>query len=170
MRHPTKAGILIVPNHGSSEVGKGLEQKIKKDAGMQKFDAKNKLSRPIQMTLEKTETGFSAYSNDFPIYTTGTTIPELIDNAIEASFFYFQGEKISISAENIKFEIDFQQFFQYYRVLNSKFLAEKIGMNPTLLSQYVQGQKKPSGKQTRKIIDGIHQIGIELSQINLIAN
>ncbi len=107
-----------------------------------------KLSKSIQMTLEKTENGFSAYSNDFPIYTTGTTIPELIDNAIEASSFYFEEEKISISAENIKFEIDFQQFFQYYRVLNSKFLAEKIGMNPTLLSQYVQEQKKPSGKQT----------------------
>jgi predicted RNA binding protein YcfA (HicA-like mRNA interferase family) len=34
MRHPSKRGILIVPNHGSSEVGKGLEMKLKKDAGI----------------------------------------------------------------------------------------------------------------------------------------
>jgi predicted RNA binding protein YcfA (HicA-like mRNA interferase family) len=34
MRHPFKRGILIVPNHGSSEVGKGLEMKLKKDAGI----------------------------------------------------------------------------------------------------------------------------------------
>ena len=51
----------------------------------------------------------------------------------------------------MKFEIDFKQFFQYYKVLNSKFLADKIGMNPTLLSQYVQGHKKPSDTQTEKI-------------------
>ena len=52
--------------------------------------------------------------------------------------------------------------------MNSKFLAHKIGMNPTLLSQYVQGHKKPSEKQTEKILAGIHQIGKELSEINLI--
>jgi hypothetical protein len=41
-------------------------------------------------------------------------------------------------------------------------------MNPTLLSQYVQGHKKPSAKQTEKILDGIHKIGQELSDVNLI--
>ncbi len=41
-------------------------------------------------------------------------------------------------------------------------------MNPTLLSQYVQGHKKPSEAQTEKILYGIHQIGQELSEINLI--
>ncbi len=53
-------------------------------------------------------------------------------------------------------------------VINVKFLAEKIGMNPTLLSQYVQGHKKPSDKQAEKILSGIHQIGYELSGINLL--
>ena len=32
MRHPIKRGQLVVPNHGSAEVGKGLEKKILKDA------------------------------------------------------------------------------------------------------------------------------------------
>jgi DNA-binding transcriptional regulator YdaS (Cro superfamily) len=80
---------------------------------------------------------------------------------------YFE-EKYEITRDNLKFEIDFAQFFQYYKVLNSKFLAEKIGMNPTLLSQYVQGHKKPSENQTEKILSGIHQIGQELSEMNLI--
>ena len=122
----------------------------------------------ISIIVEKTDTGFSGYSNDYPIFTTGRTIPELIDNAIEAANLYFEDEKIDIKHENLKFEIDFKQFFQYYKVLNSKFLADKIGMNPTLLSQYVQGHKKPSEKQTEKILFGIHQIGQELSEINLI--
>jgi len=124
--------------------------------------------KKISIIVEKTDTGFSAYSNDYPIFTTGRTIPELIDNAFEATNLYFEDEKIEIKHDNLKFEIDFKQFFQYYKVLNSKFLADKIGMNPTLLSQYVQGHKKPTDKQTQKILYGIHQIGQELSEINLI--
>lgn len=34
MQHPVKEGQLICPNHGSQEVGKGLEKKIKRDAGI----------------------------------------------------------------------------------------------------------------------------------------
>jgi len=120
------------------------------------------------MIVEKTETGFSAYSEAYPIFTTGNSIPELVNNAYEAVDLYFEEQNIIVSSENVLFEIDFKQFFQYYKVINSKFLAEKIGMNPTLLSQYVQGHKKPSTKQTEKILAGIHQIGQELSEINLI--
>ena len=126
-----------------------------------------KLKKKIKIIVEKTDTGFSAYSEELPIYTTGRTVPELINNAYEAAQLYFE-DKYHIDHENIKFEVDFTQFFQYYKVLNSKFLAEKIGMNPSLLSQYVQGHKKPSDNQTEKILTGIHQIGQELSEMNLI--
>jgi predicted RNA binding protein YcfA (HicA-like mRNA interferase family) len=34
MSHPSKSGIIVFPNHGSQEVGKGLEQKLLKDAGI----------------------------------------------------------------------------------------------------------------------------------------
>jgi predicted RNase H-like HicB family nuclease len=124
--------------------------------------------KKIKLVVEKTETGFSAFCEDYPIYTTGRTISELIDNAFEATNLYFEDKNIQLSHENLKFEIDFKQFFQYYKVINSKFLASKIGMNPTLLSQYVQGHKKPSESQTEKILSGIQQIGKELSEINLI--
>lgn len=119
------------------------------------------------MTVEKTDTGFSAYSDNHPIFTTGKSITELISNAFEATELHFEGQDVKLTRGDIKFEIDFQQFFQHYKVLNAKFLAEKIGMNPTLLSQYVQGHKKPSEKQTEKILSGIHEIGQELSGINL---
>ncbi|HED38258.1 MAG TPA: XRE family transcriptional regulator [Ignavibacteria bacterium] len=126
------------------------------------------IKKKIKMIVEKTDTGFSAFSDNYPIFTTGRTIPELINNAFEAADLCFEEDGIKITHENLKFEIDFKQFFQYYKVLNSKFLADKIGMNPTLLSQYVQGHKKPSDSQTEKILLGIHQIGQELSEINLI--
>ena len=125
-------------------------------------------NKKIKMMVEKTDTGFSAFCEDYSIYTTGRTVPELMNNALEAANLYFEEEKIVIAQENLKFDIDFKQFFQYYKVLNAKFLATKIGMNPTLLSQYVQGRKRPSDAQTEKILLGIHQIGQELSEINLI--
>ena len=124
--------------------------------------------KEVILKVEKTDTGFSAYSEDYPIFTTGQSVPELINNAYEATEFYFEEENVTIETKNIRFEIDFKQFFKYYKVLNAKFLAEKIGINATLLSQYVQGRKKPSAKQTEKILNGIHQIGQELSGLNLL--
>lgn len=32
MKHGKKKGVIIFPNHGSQEMGKGLEKKILKDA------------------------------------------------------------------------------------------------------------------------------------------
>lgn len=124
--------------------------------------------KKVTLTVEKTNTGFSAFSADYPIFTTGKSIPELINNSYEAVALHFEEDNIKIDIKNIKFEIDFKQFFKYYKVLNAKFLGEKIGMNPTLLSQYVSGTKKPSSKQTEKILSGIHQIGQELSGLNLL--
>ena len=36
MKHGSKKGSIIFPNHGSQEVGKGHEKKILKDAGIKK--------------------------------------------------------------------------------------------------------------------------------------
>jgi len=124
--------------------------------------------KQITFFVEKTNTGFSAYAENYPIFTTGRSISELINSAYEAIEFYFEEENIIVEPNDIKFEIDFKEFFKYYKVINAKFLAEKIGMNATLLSQYVSGTKKPSPKQTEKILSGIHQIGQELSGINLL--
>ena len=130
----------------------------------------SRINRKIKLIVEKTDTGFSAYAEEYPIFTTGRNIPELFANAIEATNLFFEEEGNEIEAGDLKFEIDFKQFFQYYKVINAKYLSEKIGMNPTLLSQYVQGHKKPSDAQTKKILTGIQEIGKELSEINLIYN
>ena len=120
----------------------------------------------IVVIIEKTDTGFSAYSADYPVYTTGETMNELIDNTHEAFSLYFDNKEFNPA--RLSFEIDFKQFFQYYRVINSKALAEKIGMNPTLLSQYVRGHKKPSETQSRRILYGIKRIGQELAEMSII--
>ena len=124
--------------------------------------------RKIVAVVEKTNTGFSAFAVDYPAFTTGKTISELSRNIVEALNLYFEDDEIHITSKNINFEIDLKQFFQHYRVINSKFLAERIGMNPALLSQYVQGRKKPSAQQTERILNGINEIGRELSELSLV--
>ena len=91
------------------------------------------MKKKVVFILEKTETGFSAYAVGYPIFTTGKTISGLLDNAFEAAGFYFEETDIKVTRANIKFEVDFEQFFKYYRVLNSKFLAERINANPNLV-------------------------------------
>jgi len=126
-------------------------------------------NRKYEFIVEKTNTGFSAYCDKAPIFTSGSTITELNDNILEATNLYLEDEDFEVTMKNIDLSIDLKQFFQHYRVLNGKFLAKRIGMNETLLSQYVTGKKKPSRKQVNKIIDGIQEIGRELSELNLIS-
>ena len=80
-------------------------------------------NKKIKLIIEKTDTGFSAFSNDYPIFTSGRTIPELTNNALEAASLYFEDDNVNLTHEDITFEVDFKQFFQYYKILNSKFLA-----------------------------------------------
>ena len=126
------------------------------------------LKKKIRVVVERTDTGFSAFADDYPVFTTGNTFSDLSDNMVEALNLYFEDDGQKVNSKNIHFEIDLRQFFQHYRVINAKFLAERIGMNPTLLSQYVQGRKKPSAAQTEKILSGINQIGKELSELSLV--
>ncbi len=125
------------------------------------------LKKKIDITVEKTDTGYSAYTKDMSVFTTGKDIPELYTNLIEALNLAYEELGYEVTAENLKLNLDLQQFFKYYKVLNANFLAKRIGMNPTLLSQYVQGKKHPSSKQINKIIKGIQSIGKELSDVNL---
>jgi hypothetical protein len=127
-----------------------------------------KLKKKIEVTIEKTSTGYSAYTNDLDVFTTAKNLKLLQVNLLEALNLFYESDGFSISVDNLKLKLDFQQFFQYYKVLNANFLAERIGMNPTLLSQYVRGKKQPSSKQTNKIINGIQTIGKELSEIKLV--
>ena len=126
------------------------------------------LKKKIEIIVEKTDSGYSAYAENMNVFSTGKDITELYANLLEALNFAYEDLGYEITVENLKLNLDFQQFFQYYKVLNANFLAKRIGMNPTLLSQYVRGKKHPSSKQTDKIIQGIQSIGKELADVRLV--
>jgi hypothetical protein len=124
--------------------------------------------KKIEITVEKTATGYSAFTDEMNVYTTASDINGLYTNLIEALNFSLEEKGIQVTIADLKLKLDLPQFFRYYKVLNANFLAKRIGMNPALLSQYVHGKKKPSLKQTEKIIDGIQRIGQELADIKLV--
>jgi predicted RNase H-like HicB family nuclease len=127
-----------------------------------------KLISKFDINVEITDTGYSAYliiSVNESIFTTGENIDELLKNLVESINFLFEEKNQYIDRENLTLNLDFKQFFEFYKVLNAKYLAERIGMNPSLLSQYVNGKKLPSEKQKVKLIHGLNSIGQELMQL-----
>ena len=117
------------------------------------------------MVVEKTNTGYSAYAKEAAVFTLASDLNELYENTKEALSLALDRE---VHRDEFQLHIDLPQFFKYYRVLNAKFLAERIGMNPTLLSQYVSGTKAPGPKQVHRILTGIHEIGKELSDLKFL--
>jgi predicted RNase H-like HicB family nuclease len=122
----------------------------------------------IEMIVEKTRTGYSAYADKFPVYTIGKTLEELKSNILEALNLLFEKDSKSISENDLKIILDLPQFFTFYKVINAKALSERIGMNQSLLAQYIKGIKKPSPTQTNRILKGVQQVGRELAGIQFL--
>ena len=73
------------------------------------------LKKKINVIVEKTKTGFSAYAPGYPVATTGRTIIELQKNILEVLNFYFEDHGYSVNKSNIALQIDFQQFSSIIR-------------------------------------------------------
>ena len=129
---------------------------------------KNATDKKINLIVEKTSTGFSAYAEKYPVYTTGKSLTELKRNIAEALNLYHEDMNLPYVKENqLNIRLDLPQFFEYYKVINAKALSTRVGMNQSLLAQYVGGQKKPSQKQVEKIISGIRELGRELVDLEI---
>ena len=93
------------------------------------------------MIVEPTNTGYSVYAQNYPVATTGKDLIELKSNMVEALNLYFEENGPSITENDIKVTLDLAQFFEFYKVINAKAFSERIGMNQSLLAQYISGKK-----------------------------
>lgn len=118
-------------------------------------------NKKLSFVIEKTRTGFSAYEERLAIVSTGKTLPLLLQNIEEAISLYNENDH----SLDLRFDVKFEHFFLHYGILNAKLLAERIGMNASLLSQYIRGTKKMSQEQALRIEQGVQQIGKELAGI-----
>jgi predicted RNase H-like HicB family nuclease len=122
----------------------------------------------IKMVVERTKTGYSAYAAKYPVYTTGKSLDELKANMLEAVNLYLEKQGKTLTEKDLEITLDLPQFFEFYKVINAKALSERIGMNQSLLAQYINGNKKPSRTQTLRILKGVQQIGSELAAIRFL--
>lgn len=124
----------------------------------------------IKVVVVKESVGYSASSiigNNF-VVTEADTFDELKTSILEAINFAFEEDSVRYVFDNLRFEFDLESFFDFYKVINAKALSERIGMNQSLLAQYIKGIKKPSPAQTKRILCGVQQIGRELVEVRFL--
>jgi predicted RNase H-like HicB family nuclease len=124
--------------------------------------------RVYHINVIKEKKGYSATfeEGDLTVCTMGDTMEELKINLIEALELGLEIE--GIRQEQFAFSYDLESFFDFYRVINAKALSERIGMNQSLLAQYIRGKKKPSPAQVNRILKGVQQIGKELTEVSFL--
>lgn len=76
-----------------------------------------------------------------------------------------------ISFESFRYEdaepTDLQRFFLTHRELNVSEFAKRMGMNATLLRNYINGFKKPSAQREAAILSAIASLGREYVQAGM---
>lgn len=130
----------------------------------------------LKVIVELTLDGFHAYVPELPgCISFGTNLDELKINIKEAIDLHIKGmledeEQIPFNFEDgyvLELRLDVAQVFQVFKSLNSTGFSERIGMNRSLLNQYVRGVKHPSEKQSKRILQGVVDLGKELSSISV---
>ena len=80
---------------------------------------------------------------------------------------HWRGLDEDISFESFEYEdaepSGLQRFFLTHKEINVAEFARRMGMNPTLLRNYINGFKKPSKEREQEILDHIHKLGEELA-------
>ena len=126
--------------------------------------------KKVRVVVIKEDQGYSASARidkNF-IATEADSFEELKARMLTALNFTFEDRGLIFILNDIVFEYDLESFFDFYKVINAKALSERIGMNQSLLAQYIKGIKKPSSAQKRRILLGVQQIGRELTEVRFL--
>lgn len=124
----------------------------------------------IELTIIKEDIGYGATGKwkDRFMATSAETWEELQAMMLDMVNLTFEDLGYTYTIEEIKLKYDLESFFNFYKVLNATALSKRIGMNQSLLAQYIKGIKKPSSAQTKRILQGVHQIGRELTEVRFL--
>ena len=132
----------------------------------------------ISVVLEKTNTGYSAYSPDVPgCIATGKTVNLVKKEFAEALEFHIKGitedgDPLPDALQGeymLSFKTDIQTFFAWMNgVMTKTGVANIAGLNRDLVNHYANGRRKPSQKQLIKIETALQDFGREMSQIRFL--
>lgn len=127
----------------------------------------------IKLILEKSGTGYSAYSDELPgLVTAGETIDEVKENfnevlTMQADYLREEGkeeEAKALETANVHYYLDLNTFFEYYSLFNKTQLAKYLGINSSLLRRLSLEPIELSEKKALQIQTGLHKLADELKQ------
>lgn len=127
--------------------------------------------KTYRLIIEKNKDGFWGRIDKLDsVYSQGESVEDLKVNIQEAIDLYYDAINKQKPKYDIELVMDIQEFFEVNNYINVSTLAERIGMNASLLRQYSKGLKFPGLAQVGRIENAIRQIGEELSRTELQAH
>jgi predicted RNase H-like HicB family nuclease len=131
--------------------------------------------KKVRIIIEKSADYYDAYSDNCDgIYGAGATPLEAKENALKGLELLIKSRDRSqlpslLQGEyEVIFHFDVQSLLNHYGKLFSFVSLEKLtGINQKLLHHYSSGLKKPRPVQRKKIETAFHQLGKELTALEL---
>ncbi len=96
----------------------------------------------------------------------GPTVDSAVEDLLVARLESI-GEGYDIPELEMTFKYDLWAFFDKFP-MNATLVAKQIGINASLMRQYIAGQKQPGKKRIEQIQEGIRNIGKQLSGVSLV--
>lgn len=120
----------------------------------------------VHFLIEKTNGGYTSYSEELGILSDGKTIKQTQANSREGV-----KEQCEITGENpddfnIVFRYDVAAAFDALKP-NVTTLAARSGINGSLISQYASGKKKPALKQKQRIEAALHDYARDILSVHI---
>lgn len=119
----------------------------------------------VNFKIEKTGTGYSAYSEEYSILATGKTLKSVEQDAIDGLDDQCDYRGVNRTDYQVVMNYDLPSLVAATR-LNIDAVSQLSGLNASLMSQYLSGKKKPSVKQQKRIEQGIHKYAETLSRFS----
>ncbi|MBQ9253664.1 MAG: type II toxin-antitoxin system HicB family antitoxin [Bacteroidales bacterium] len=129
------------------------------------------MKKIINVLVSHSGDNFCAESKDVQgCYATGKTVEEVKKEFSSVVEFHLEclssdGEVLPIEKDNYELEFSFttEALLQAYKdLLSFSVLSKVTGIDQELINNYANGEKRPTKKQSDKILMGFHRIGNEL--------
>jgi hypothetical protein len=80
----------------------------------------------------------------------------------------FEDKGFNYKINKIKFTINWGILHEFYKIINSKALSERIYMSQSLFAQLYKKHQKNFPSQAKRILKGVQQVGRELAEIRFL--
>lgn len=125
--------------------------------------------KKLTLIIEKAEEGFwGRVEYDDNLITEEAPSVAALEESMHKLLFDFH--QVPVGSVAFEYKYDLTELFDKFKEINVTKLADRAGLNQSLLRQYVSGAKYPSLEQAKKIEMAIHQLGHDLIKVQLTEN